>query len=113
MNSERRMTSRTCLPFAITILALMTSPALAQSVVGGPTKTTNHIGGATTHANPVVPPAKGVTANAARPASAPTVPPAKGVTANAARPTSAPTAPPAKGVTADAARPTSAPTKKK
>jgi len=91
MNSERRMTSRTCLPFAITILALMASPALAQSAVGGPTKTTNHVGGAATHANPVVPPAKGVTANAARPASAPTVPPAKGVTADAALPTSAPT----------------------
>jgi hypothetical protein len=63
MNSERRMTSRTRLPLAITILALLASPALAQSGVGGPTKPINHVGGAATHPNPVVPPAKGVTAN--------------------------------------------------
>jgi len=58
------MTSRTRLPLAVTIVALLASPALAQSSVGGPTKPTNHVGGATTHPNPVVPPTKGVTANA-------------------------------------------------
>jgi len=57
------MTSRTRLPLAVTIVALLTSPALAQSGVGGPIKPTNHVGGATTHANPVVPPQKGVTTN--------------------------------------------------
>ena len=57
------MTRRTRLPLAVTIVALLASPALAQSSVGGPTKPTNHIGGATTHANPVVPPQKGVTTN--------------------------------------------------
>jgi hypothetical protein len=64
MNSERRMNSRICLPFAITLLALLASPALAQSV-GGANKPINHVGGATAHPNPVVPPSKGVTANAA------------------------------------------------
>jgi hypothetical protein len=64
MNSERRMNRSIRLPMAITILALLASPALAQSV-GGPTKPVNHVGGATTHPNPVVPPAKGATANAA------------------------------------------------
>jgi hypothetical protein len=64
MNSERRMNRSIRLPLAITILALLASPALAQSV-GGPAKPVNHVGGATTHPNPVVPPAKGVTANAA------------------------------------------------
>ncbi len=59
------MNSRTCLPLAIVILALAASPALAQGAVGGPTKPINHVGGATTHPNPMVPPAKGVTANAA------------------------------------------------
>lgn len=58
------MTSRTRLPLAITIIALLASPALAQSSVGGPTKPTNHVGGATTHPNPVVPPTKGATVNA-------------------------------------------------
>ena len=58
------MTSRTRLPLAVTIVVLLASPALAQSSVGGPTKPTNRVGGATTHPNPVVPPTKGVTANA-------------------------------------------------
>jgi hypothetical protein len=58
------MTRRTRLPLAITIVALLASSALAQSGVGGPTKPINHVGGAITHPNPVVPPAKGVTANA-------------------------------------------------
>ena len=58
------MSSRTRLPLAIAILAILASPALAQSGVGGPTKPINHVGGATTHPNPVVPPTKGVTANA-------------------------------------------------
>ena len=56
------MTSRTRLPLAITLLVLLISPALAQRGVGGPTKPTNQVGGATTHSNPVVPPQKGVTA---------------------------------------------------
>jgi len=60
------MTSRTRLPLAITLLVLLTSPALAQRGVGGPTKPTNQVGGATTHSNPVVPPQKGVTANTAQ-----------------------------------------------
>jgi hypothetical protein len=64
MNSERRINSRTCLLLTIAILAVIAAPALAQSV-GGPNKPINHIGGATTHPNPVIPPAKGVTANAA------------------------------------------------
>jgi hypothetical protein len=63
MNSERRMTSRTRLPLAITIVTLFVSPALAQSSVGGPTKPANHVGGATTHPNPVVPPPKGATSS--------------------------------------------------
>jgi len=62
------------LPLAITLVALLASPALAQSSVGGPTKPTNRVGGATTHPNPVVPPTKGVTTNAAptKPPSNPT-----------------------------------------
>jgi len=66
------MNSRTCLPFSIVILALMAnggllSPAHAQGAVGGPTKPINHVGGATTHSNPVVPPPKGATNNAVPP----------------------------------------------
>jgi hypothetical protein len=61
--SERRMNRRTCLPIAITILAVSAAPALAQSRVGGPTKPINHVGGAATNPNPVVPPSKGVTAS--------------------------------------------------
>jgi len=61
------MTSRTRLPLAITLLVLLISPALAQRGVGGPTKPTNQVGGATTHSNPVVPPQKGVTANVPSP----------------------------------------------
>jgi hypothetical protein len=64
MNSEHRMNRRTCLPIAIALLAIGAAPALAQSVVGGPTKPINHIGGAASHPNPVVPPAKGVAASA-------------------------------------------------
>ncbi|WP_036048256.1 hypothetical protein [Bradyrhizobium sp. Tv2a-2] len=58
------MNRRTRLPLAIALLALVASPALAQSSVGGPTKPINHVGGATNHPNPVIPPAKGATANA-------------------------------------------------
>jgi len=63
MNS-RTLNNWTCLPLAVTLLALLAAPAFAQSSVGGPTKPINHVGGATTHANPVVPPSKGVTASA-------------------------------------------------
>ncbi|HLG82960.1 MAG TPA: hypothetical protein VKY22_18255 [Bradyrhizobium sp.] len=59
------MNSRTGLPLAITLLALIAAPALAQGGVGGPTRPINHVGGATIHPNPVVPPSKGVTADAA------------------------------------------------
>ncbi len=57
------MTRRIRLPLAITLLVLLASPALAQSGVGGPTKSTNHVGGATPNSNPVVAPQKGTTAN--------------------------------------------------
>jgi hypothetical protein len=58
------MNHKTCVPFAIAILAIVASPALAQSVVGGPTKPINHVGGAANHPNPMVPQAKGATAGA-------------------------------------------------
>jgi hypothetical protein len=64
MNSNHQMNRTTRLPLAIALLAIVASPALAQTAVGGPTKPINHLGGATNHPNPVIPPAKGVTANA-------------------------------------------------
>jgi hypothetical protein len=76
MNSQHRVNSRTCLPLAITILSLLAAPAFAQSGIGGPTKPINHVGGATTTPNPVVPPSKGVTANAAPSSPTPTKTPA-------------------------------------
>lgn len=76
MNSEHRVNGRISLPLAIIVLTVLAggAPALAQSGVGGPTKPINHVGGATTHSNPVVPPPKGVTANTVSPNPTPTKP---------------------------------------